>query len=211
MISASPAHANIRGVQMTTTEQLYSWEEFVALPREITRGCELLDGRIVKKHVWDGDEMGMTPEMLIHAEVVRLIWRALEQRTEIRLPIRVFAEALFDVGANRNRTRRPDLAVLEGDLPTGPEAILALVPIMAVEVISPNNMTLDVWDKVEEYFAAGVQLVWLVIPPHRTIIALWPDRATVFRYSDTVTAEPVLPGFACPVSDLFPPPASPAQ
>ena len=62
----------------------------------------------------------MTPEMLIHAEVVRLIWRALEQRTENRLPIRVFAEALFDVGANRNRTRRPDLAGLRRRSSYGP-------------------------------------------------------------------------------------------
>ena len=193
---------------MTTTGKLYTRDEFVALPRDAIRGCELLDGRIVKKHVWDGEEMGMTPGMLIHAEVVRLIWRAMDRSAEKDPLIRVFAEALFDVGAGRNRTRRPDLAVIEGELPTDPEAILALVPAMAVEVISPNNVTLADWDKVEEYLAAGVKLVWLALPPHRTIIALSQDRSTVFRPGDTITAEPVLPGFACPVADLFPPPAS---
>ncbi len=195
---------------MTTAEKLYTREEFVALPRDAIRGCELVDGRIVKKHIWDGEDMGMTPEMLIHAEVVRLIWRTLDRSLEEGRLIRVFAEVLFDVGANRNRARRPDLAVIEGDLPTDAEAILTLVPVMAVEVISPSNVTLDVWDKVEEYFAAGVQLVWLALPPHRTIIAFWPNRATVFRPGDTITAEPVLPGFACPVTDLFPPPINSA-
>ena len=193
---------------MTTAEKLYTREEFVALPRDVIRGCELLDGRIVKKHVWDGEEMGMTPGMLIHAEVVRLIWRAMDRSAEKNPLIRVFAEALFDVGADRNRTRRPDLAVIEGELPTDPEAILALVPAMAVEVISPNNVTLADWDKVEEYLSARVQLVWLAIPPHRTIIALWANRATVFRPGDTITAESVLPRFSCPVADLFSPPAS---
>ena len=196
---------------MTTAEKLYNKEEFAALPRDVIRGCELIDGRIVKKHLWDGGEMGMTPDMLVHAEVVRLIWRALDRWSETSSLIRVFAEALFDVGADRSRTRRPDLAVVEGELPAEPEAILALVPAMAVEVISPNNDALDIWDKVEEYLAAGVKLVWLVLPPHRTIIALGHDRPTVFRPGDTITAEPVLPGFACPVTDLFPPPASPAQ
>ena len=196
---------------MTTAEQLYTWDEFIALPRDTIRGCELLDGRIVKKHVWDGEEMGMTPDMLTHAAVVRLIWLSLERSVEEDRLIQVFAEALFNVGANRSRTRRPDLAVVEGNLPTDPEAILALVPVMAVEVISPNNMTLDVWDKVEEYFAAGVKLVWLAIPPHRTIIGLWPDRATVFRPGETINADPVLPGFSCQVSDLFPPAANPTQ
>lgn len=190
---------------MATAEKFYTREEFAALPREVTRGCELLDGRIVKKHRWDGEEIGMTPEMLIHAEVVRLIWRALDRSSEGDPGLRVFAEALFDVGAGRSRTRRPDMAVIEGDLPADAEAILALVPVMAVEVISPNNMTLDVWDKVEEYFEAGVRLVWLAIPPHRTIIALSPDRSAVFRPGDIITAEPVLLGFARPVVDLFPP------
>ena len=190
---------------MTTAEKLYTSEEFVALPRDVIQGCELIDGRIVKKHIWDGEEMGMTPEMLVHAAVVRLIWLSLERSAEKDSLIQVFAETLFDVGADRGRTRRPDLAVIEGELPTDPEAVLALVPVMAIEVISPNNITLDVWDKVEEYFAAGVQLVWLALPPHRTIIAFWPNRATVFRPGDTITAEPVLPGFARPVVDLFPP------
>ena len=126
------------------------------LPRDVIQGCELIDGRIVKKHVWDGEEMGMTPEMLVHAAVVRLIWLALEQSAAKDSLIRVFAEALFDVGADRSCTRRPDLAVMEGELPTDPEAVLApLVPVMAVEVISPSNITLDVWDKVEGVLCGG--------------------------------------------------------
>jgi Uma2 family endonuclease len=193
---------------MTTAEKLYTREEFVALPRDVIQGCELIDGRIVKKHVWDGEEMGMTPEMLTHAAVVRLIWLALEGSAEKDRPIQVFAEAPFDVGSDRSRTRRPDLAVAAGNLPTEPEAVRALLPVMVVEVISPNNMTLGDWDKVEEYLAAGVQLVWLALPPHRTIVALRIDRATVLRSGDIITAEPALPGFSCPISDLFPPPST---
>ena len=189
---------------MTTAEKLYTREEFAALPMDVIQGCELVDGRIVKKRLWEGEEMGMTPGRLIHAEVVRLIWRALDRLPDTDFPIRVFAEALFDVGTDRERTRRPDLAVIARDLPTDPELISNLLPAMVVEVVSPHNETLSDWDKVEEYLAAGVQLVWLALPPHRTIIAFWPDRATMFRSGDVITAEPVLPGFNCEVAELFP-------
>ncbi len=196
---------------MTTAEKSYTREEFAALPTDLIQGCELVDGRIVKKRVWEGEEVGMTPGRLIHAEVVRLIWRALDRRSDEDFPIRVFSEALFDIGTDRERTRRPDLAVIVGDLPTDPDSISNLLPAMVVEVVSPHNETLSDWDKVEEYLAAGVQLVWLALPPHRTIIAFRPDRATVFRLGDTITTEPVLPGFSCLVGELFPPPAALTQ
>ena len=61
--------------------------------------------------------------------------------------------------------------------------------------------------KVEEYLAAGVQLVWVVYPQSRTVTAYRPDRTVVFRTDDTITAEPVLPDFSRPVADLFPVPS----
>ena len=192
---------------MTTAEKIYTLDEFNALPREMTQGCELLDGRIVRKHVWDGEEEGMTPEMYGHAEIVRLIWLALERAIHELPQRRVFAEPTFHVGAARNRTRRPDLALIVGDSPTGAEAILDLVPAIAVEVVSPNNSAADMFAKVEEYIAAGVQLVWVVYPQSRTVAAYRPDRTVVFRTDDTITAEPVLPDFSRPVADLFPVPS----
>ena len=83
---------------MTTAEKIYTLDEFNALPREMTQGCELLDGRIVRKHVWDGEEEGMTPEMYGHAEIVRLIWLALERAIHELPQRRVFAEPTFQVG-----------------------------------------------------------------------------------------------------------------
>ena len=67
---------------VVATEQLYTLEEFWALPDETTRGCELIDGRIVKKHNWDGEEQGITRDMATHMRVIRLIWRALDDAAE---------------------------------------------------------------------------------------------------------------------------------
>lgn len=195
---------------VTTAEKLYTPQEFGALPDEMTDGCELIDGRLIKKHIWSSKTMGMTLEMLRHALTVRLAWRALDDAA-VRLQVGLaLTEPLVDVGAARQRSRRPDIALFAGALPTEPEAVQTLVPVMAVEVISPSNTAVDVLEKTEEYLAAGTRLVWQMFPTQRIITVAWPDRTATFRAGDIVTAEPALPGFACPVTDLFPPPAKSA-
>ena len=121
---------------------------------------------------------------------------------------KVLTTPSFLVGANRDQSRKPDVAYVAGPMPTEPEAIFMLVPTLAVEVISPNNTAEEMEAKVAEYLAAGTQLVWLTFPESRTVIAFWADGGAVFKAGDTITAEPVLPGFSCPVTDLFPPPAN---
>ncbi len=193
---------------MTTTEKLYTWEEFVALPRDVIQGCELIDGRIVKKHIWDAEEQVMTRDMASHMRVVRLIWRDLDSAAVQSALGEAYAEPTIRVGSDRSRSRRPDVAVIFGELPTEDDDLLELVPVMVVEVVSPNNTAVDIFGKVEEYLAAGIRLAWLVFPNSRTVIAFRSDRTEVFRPGDTITAEPVLPGFVRPVTDLFPPPSA---
>ena len=81
------------------------------------------------------------------------------------------------------------------------------LPVSKSEPASPYRRV-DPEDKVSEYLAAGTQLVWLEFPESRTVIAFGQQGGAVFRPGDTIAAEPVLPGFAAPVTDLFPPPAA---
>ena len=191
---------------VATAERLYTVEEFWTLPEEMTDGCELIDGRLVKKHVWDGEGKGMTPPMYNHAKIVGRVDRRIGGFADQRSLGDMLPEPTIMVGANQERMRRPDLALFVGEPPVAAEAIYYLVPAFAIEIISPNNTAADMFNKVEEYLAAGVRLVWQLFPERRSVIAFAPDQAAVFRPGDTITAEPVLPGFACPVTDLFPPP-----
>lgn len=194
-----------------TEEKLYTVEEFLSLPEDTIRGCELLQGRIVMKHYWKDIENGMTPRSLNHSRSMTYTASVLMEFAEERNLGEVLTTPSFLVGANRDQSRKPDVAFVAGPMPTEPEAILALVPTLAVEIISPNNTAEEMEDKVAEYLAAGTQLVWLTFPESRTVIAFWQDRGAVFRAGDTINAEPVLPGFSCPVADLFPPPPDPTQ
>ena len=62
----------------------------------------------------------------------------------------------------------------------------------------------DLCDRVDEYLACGVSLVWILEPGFRTVTVYRPDAEPVlFNRTQTLSADPVLPGFSCPVSDLF--------
>ncbi|MGL6095902.1 MAG: Uma2 family endonuclease, partial [Fimbriiglobus sp.] len=57
--------------------------------------------------------------------------------------------------------------------------------------------------KKEEYFAAGVWLVWVLDYDDRTVTAHRADRPPMlFGSADTLVDE-LLPGFAVPVEKLF--------
>ncbi len=113
-------------------------------------------------------------------------------------------DTTFKIGKNN---RLPDIGFVaaerfpeEGE----PEGSWQIVPDLAVEVISPN----DVWDKVNqkkrEYFAAGVREVWLISLEGREA-QLWTSQFTVKIVNETeeLFSETLLPGFRCRLGDLF--------
>jgi Uma2 family endonuclease len=106
-----------------------------------------------------------------------------------------------------DKVRRADVSFIRfGRLPNEqlPEGHLRIAPDLAVEVVSPHDLAYDVDSKVEDYLQAGVRLVWVVSPAARTVRVHRPDGpGTTLRADDELTGEEVLPGFRCPVRDLF--------
>jgi Uma2 family endonuclease len=103
--------------------------------------------------------------------------------------------------------RIPDVAFiswqrLSGRIPTEP--IPTLAPDLAVEILSPSNTPGEMARKRQEYFAAGVQVVWQVDPNARTVeVYTTADQSTVFRETQTLTGGTALPGFVLPLHELF--------
>jgi Uma2 family endonuclease len=90
---------------------------------------------------------------------------------------------------------------LSPNLPRLPE----IPPDLAVEVHSPSNRSADTLQKVGEYLAAGVLMVWVVHPGRRTVAIYRPDDPipVVLSEDDVLENLPELPGFRCPVAELF--------
>src|SRR5262249_42594845 len=73
----------------------------------------------------------------------------------------------------RKSVRKPDASFIrKGRLKNEelPEGDLRIAPDLAVEAVSPNDTVYELDEKVEEYLAAGVRLVWVINPLTRVAI-----------------------------------------
>jgi Uma2 family endonuclease len=78
------------------------------------------------------------------------------------------------------------------------------VPTLAVEVLSPSDKQEEINEKVDEYLAAGVPLVWVIDPHRRTILVHRPDsEPELVTVRQELTGEPHLPGLRIPAAKLF--------
>ena len=78
-------------------------------------------------------------------------------------------------------------------------------PDLAVEVLSPSDTVEEIEAKVDEYLAAGTQLVWVVNPRRQTVSVYRKDgTTTILRREDALNGESVVPGFSLSLAELFP-------
>ena len=160
------------------------------------RICELVDGVLVEK------TMGYIESLLAMAigEFLRKFVRD-----------RNLGIVLGEGGTLRilpRQVRIPDVCCLSwerfpgGKLPQTP--IPAVAPDLAVEVLSEGNTEGEMRRKLQDYFAAGVRLVWYVDPRTRTTaVYTSPEQCTVLGENDVLTGGDVLPGFELPLRELF--------
>lgn len=116
-----------------------------------------------------------------------------------------FTEVNYKIGHNE---RIPDLSFVAADRipPEGvPESVWQIPPDLAVEIIAPNDLHEKVNGKVLEYLEAGVQQVWIVSPEIRTVtIFRSMEQAQIFAKDSVLESPDLLPGFRCPLAELFP-------
>lgn len=79
-----------------------------------------------------------------------------------------------------------------------------LVPDLAVEVLSEGNTPKEMSRKLDEYFGAGVRLVWSVDHRKRTVdVFTQKDACVTLEERQSLTGGDVLPGFKLPLKKLF--------
>ena len=171
----------------------------IALEDEADKLYELVDGQL------EAREMGSSR----HSGVgTRLIIRMGSYVETHKLGAVYGADATFQIGQNE---RLPDVSFLsvarfpaEGET----ETKWMLAPDLAVEVISPSESWVKVNRKVHEYFAAGVQQVWLISLEFCAVhVYDSPKAIKVLSDEEELVNEALLPGFRLRISELFQQPA----
>jgi Uma2 family endonuclease len=159
---------------------------------------ELVDGRLTEKRVGAESEY-------IAATLLTFLNNAIFAG---RLGYAFGSQTTIQCFPHRPRlVRKPDVCfVARGRFPNEviPKGSIQIAPDLAVEVISPNDTYEEVEVKVKEYLVAGVRLVWVISPESKTIIVRRPDKTAAWLdSSDILSGENVVPGFGCPVADIF--------
>jgi Uma2 family endonuclease len=175
----------------TATEQ-----DVVRIEEEENRLCELVEGVLVEK------AMGLRESLLAGALIGCLrdfvIPRNLGLVSGEGGMMRLFAGLV----------RIPDVAFVSWARLPGrkvpKEPIPDLAPDLAIEVLSPTNTPGEMRRKREEYFGAGVALVWIVDPDGRRVAVFTsPTDYAEFSEGDSIEGGNVLPGFSLSLADLF--------
>lgn len=184
----------------TSPGRLLTIADVAALPTRLPTGdvsYELDDGKLVI----------MAPPGGTHGSNQVRIGGQLLFQGEFRKLGRAFAEVGIILRRNPDRLVGADAAFISAQrLPIrlSSEGYLETLPDLAVEIRSKNDTWAEIRDKVAEYLAAGVVVVWVLDPGKRTITEFRSNQAErEWLAGETLTIPDVIPGFQVLVTDLF--------
>ena len=159
------------------------------------RLLELIDGTLVRKI------MGFR-ESLLASYLIAVLYPFVRQAN---LGVVTAPDGLLELAPNRIRI--PDVAFLSwarlgGQIPQEP--IPAVVPDLAIEILSESNTTAEMRLKRENYFTAGVRVVWEIDPTQRLArVYSDVDAFVTLAEGDCLDGGAILPGFTLPLAHLF--------
>jgi Uma2 family endonuclease len=163
------------------------------------RWMELVDGELLRLDPPDGE----------HGTIVQNFSRKLAsflQQSESSSQAYACFELGLIVSRNPDTIRFPAACCFtEGKrFSESDKSVTEASPRWVIEIASTNQRRNDVSRRVEDYHAWGVKLVW-VVDPFEKILHTFPLRRANKKFSEhqSLSAEPVFPGFQIRVADLF--------
>lgn len=158
---------------------------------------ELIRGRLVVRD----------PGGALHGAVANKIAYRITGHVERHDLGRVYAaETGFKIESDPDTVRAPDVAFnAKHRLPeVEPWGYPSWAPDLAVEVLAHDDHPANTQEKVAQWLRAGVRLVWLVDVEKRTARGYRADGSELLLGADgALQGEDVLPGFHCPLADLW--------
>jgi Uma2 family endonuclease len=186
-------------------------QEYDSIPLEDAAGdisYELIEGVLVAKDNWtaNADQRTDNEHSAIIARIsfeLKLFVRAQQQRARI-----LESGGAFYTRGNTKTVRKPDVSLTfySDEVPLGQPSrfYMRQPPALIVEVISPGNGADEIEQKIQEFFAFGVKLIWIVYPEGKRV-HIYPDsrHAYLLDHTETITGGIVLPEFSVPIRTFF--------
>ena len=111
----------------------------------------------------------------------------------------------LEVWTSEVQWRKPDLCLVTLEQTRAAYDGFEPMPAFVIEVISPNDKITMVKSKVNEYFDAGVEVIWLIFPHNQSVeVYLSNSKQIEICTGDMVcSVEPFIEGFKIKASDIF--------
>lgn len=184
---------------MSIVTRVTTADELLYMPDDGFR-YELLDGEL-RKMTSAGSEHGFLSN--------EMSWRLTEYVRRHNLGQVFGAETGFRIGRTPDTVLAPDTSFIRKERIQAigiPKEFFPEAPALVVEVVSPSDTAEGVDDKMRRWFAAGVEMGWVVYPGGRTVTVYRSlNDIRVLNRNDTLEGDSVIPGFNCRIGDLFSP------
>lgn len=170
-------------------------------------GEDLLEmGDIGPAELIEGELIRISPTQAEHGMLEALLTATLYTFVARRqLGWVVSGEVGFYTRRSPDTVRAVDVAFISHTRqPNRPSAFLTAAPELVVEIVSPSDRWDSIRRKIAEYFAVGVERVWVVEPAARKVLVFRAvTEFSELSEGDVLRGEGVLRGFELPLAELF--------
>ena len=182
---------------MSTTTQVMTADNLASLPK-----------RNLRRELVRGEVREMSPAGFEHGVIVAKLTLRLARHIEATaLGVVCGAETGFKIASEPDTVRAPDVAFVRHERLAQigvTKKFFPGAPDLAVEVVSPGDRVEEVDEKVVDWLAAGARGVWIVNPKLRTVTCYRSlTEVTMLTENDELDGEEIVPGFRCPVAEIF--------
>ncbi len=156
-------------------------------------GYEFADHKVIKK------------EMIKDVELM-IIWWLTKFFYKTKSHLEEGGRLISEVGMKLKTEsfRIPDLAFFTAEQHFSAAKGNHPIPQLAIEFLSKSESAEDIADKINDYFASGVKMVWYVYPKTEMIyVYTSPKDIKVCQGDDICSASPVIPDFEFPTKEIF--------
>lgn len=169
-------------------------DEFLSLP-ENDESYELVDGEAIKK---------MSPKFF-HSSLTTVFWVELSAWSDGIGRVRVEWSVVLK-RRGQDWVPVPDLLYVSYDRLASnwrEDAPCPVLPELVVEIVSPDQTFNQLAQKATDYLSAGVDRVWVVYPPIRSITVFFGEHPPETYRGDRLLTDELFPNLAVTSEQFF--------
>jgi Uma2 family endonuclease len=152
-----------------------------------------------------GEPVAMSPERIEHVRVKNRTWAALDRAVHAaNLPCEALGDGVT-IEINEDTDYEPD-AVVNCGPPAPGDAVAATNPVIVVEVLSPSTESVDLADKLADYFKVATIQHFLIVRARRREV-IHHKRSGSEIVSRVINIGGIVldpPGITIDVADIYP-------